>query len=118
MSRKNQNLSHNDNPALLDLFKQDRFIKHLCNIIVDCEAPKGIGINGYWGTGKTTTLMRTYHQFCNEHPHGKDIQFARSASFTKKKIIVPDSISTSTTGNTINAVNLFGDRRFTTELTL
>ena len=87
MSRKKQCLSHNDNPALLDRFKQGRFIKHLCNVIVDCEAPKGIGINGYWGTGKTTTLMRIYHQFCNEHPHGKGIQFAHTASFTGKKVI-------------------------------
>ena len=78
-------LSLNDSPALKDLLGQEKFINNLCEVIVDCEPPKGIGINGYWGTGKTTTLINIYYQFSGKHPYGKTID--GTADYKNKKVI-------------------------------
>ena len=50
--------SHNDNPTKEDSLMGDNFILEIAEIIRHCEPPKGIGINGYWGTGKTSALMQ------------------------------------------------------------
>ncbi len=52
------NLSHNDSPTVDDGFDQSAFVKDIANVIKNCEPPKGIAINGYWGTGKTSCLMQ------------------------------------------------------------
>jgi len=51
------NLSHNDAASADDAFKQQAFIAQVCDLIKDCQPPKGIGINGYWGTGKLTMFI-------------------------------------------------------------
>ena len=53
-------LTHNDKPTDTDGFEQDVFIKSIATIIKDCTPPKGIAINGYWGTGKTSALLQLY----------------------------------------------------------
>jgi len=51
-------LSHNDNPTDVDGFGQQDFIKNIANVIKYSKPPKGIAINGYWGTGKTSSLKQ------------------------------------------------------------
>ena len=63
-------LSHNDDPTLIDGFANQDFIKEICSLISNCTPPKGIGINGYWGTGKTSTLLQIYHQLTGKYPYG------------------------------------------------
>ena len=63
-------LSHNDNPALDDAFGHDAFLAEVCKQISTCTPPKGIGINGYWGTGKTSALLQVYYHLTNELPYG------------------------------------------------
>ena len=65
-------LSHNDNPALDDAFGQDAFLAEVCTQISTCVPPKGIGINGYWGTGKTSALLQVYRHLTNELPYGEN----------------------------------------------
>jgi hypothetical protein len=45
-------LSRNDTAKADDVFQQQIFIDQVCELIRNCQPPKGIGINGYWGTGK------------------------------------------------------------------
>ena len=52
--------THNDKPTDEDGLMQETFIKGIAEIIKDCTPPKGIGINGYWGTGKTSALLQLY----------------------------------------------------------
>lgn len=63
-------LSHNDDPTLVDGFDNQDFIKEICSLISNCTPPKGIGINGYWGTGKTSTLLQIYYQLTGKYPYG------------------------------------------------
>lgn len=63
-------LSHNDDPTLIDGFANQDFIKEICSLISNCTPPKGIGINGYWGTGKTSTLLQIYYQLTGKYPYG------------------------------------------------
>lgn len=53
-------LTHNDKPTDTDILDQQAFINGIAEIIKDCTPPKGIGINGYWGTGKTSALLQLY----------------------------------------------------------
>ncbi|MCP4700753.1 MAG: hypothetical protein GY862_28450 [Gammaproteobacteria bacterium] len=62
-------ISHNDDPVLEDAFGQKDFIEHICKVIKDCQPPKGIAINGYWGTGKTSALMQVYYCLSAKHPY-------------------------------------------------
>lgn len=55
-----QTKTHNDNPTDEDGLGQETFINGISEIIKDCTPPKGIGINGYWGTGKTSVLLQLY----------------------------------------------------------
>ncbi|MCX7099434.1 MAG: P-loop NTPase fold protein [Methylococcales bacterium] len=55
-----QTLSHNDTPTDTDGLSQQDFIDGIAGIIKDCTPPKGIAINGYWGTGKTSSLLQLY----------------------------------------------------------
>ena len=64
--------SHNDNPALDDAFGHDAFLAEVCSQISTCTPPKGIGINGYWGTGKTSALLQVYRHLTNELPNGEN----------------------------------------------
>jgi len=61
-------LSHNDEPSLLDSFGHETFLREVCEQVSSCDAPKGIGINGYWGMGKTTFLKQIYFQLTNSFP--------------------------------------------------
>jgi|GEM_PF-1792840 len=65
-------LSHNDTAKADDAFKQQAFIKQVCDLIKDCQPPKGIGINGYWGTGKTSTLMQIHKELTGISPYEDD----------------------------------------------
>jgi len=65
-------LSHNDTAKADDAFKQQAFIKQVCELIKDCQPPKGIGINGYWGTGKTSTLMQIHKELTGISPYEDD----------------------------------------------
>jgi len=38
-------------------------------LIKNCQPPKGIGINGYWGTGKTSSLMQIHKELTGAAPH-------------------------------------------------
>jgi len=53
-------LSHNDSPDHEDSLSQVGFIKDIAEVIKNCTPPKGIGINGYWGTGKTSALIQLH----------------------------------------------------------
>lgn len=64
-------LSHNDDPTLEDAFTQDAFLDEVCRQISTCTPPKGIGINGYWGTGKTSALLQVYYHLTNNVPYGE-----------------------------------------------
>ncbi|MDH3348486.1 MAG: KAP family NTPase [Desulfobulbaceae bacterium] len=68
MTKDGKVSSHNDDPILRDAFGQQGFIERIAHIIRDCHPPKGIGVNGYWGTGKTSTLMRIYYHLSGKHP--------------------------------------------------
>ncbi|WP_286019463.1 hypothetical protein, partial [Candidatus Venteria ishoeyi] len=61
-------LSHNDAPVVEDAFQQKAFIQRICKVVKECRPPKGIAINGYWGTGKTSALMQVYYQLSGKHP--------------------------------------------------
>ena len=62
-------LSHNDTAKADDAFQQEAFIKQVCELIKNCQPPKGIGINGYWGTGKTSSLMQIHKTLTGAAPH-------------------------------------------------
>ncbi len=62
-------LSHNDDPTLRDGFDNQGFIKEICSLITRCTPPKGIGLNGYWGTGKTSALLQVCHQLTGQNPY-------------------------------------------------
>lgn len=64
-------LSHNDTPTLEDAFANQLFIKGICSLVRDCIPPKGIGLNGYWGTGKTSALLQVYYQLSGKSPYGE-----------------------------------------------
>lgn len=55
-------LSHNDSPKHIDAFGQSEFIKQIAAVIKTCDAPKGIAINGYWGSGKTSALLQLHKE--------------------------------------------------------
>jgi len=63
-------LSHNDDPTLDDGFDNHGFIREICSLITNCTPPKGIGLNGYWGTGKTSALLQVYYQLSGKYPCG------------------------------------------------
>jgi hypothetical protein len=63
-------LSHNDDPVLQDGFDNQCFIMDICSLIQRCKPPKGIGLNGYWGTGKTSALLQIYYQLSGKSPYG------------------------------------------------
>lgn len=50
--------THNDSPTDTDGLTQQAFIDGIASVIEDCTPPKGIAINGYWGTGKTSALLQ------------------------------------------------------------
>ena len=52
--------THNDKPTDDDGLMQQAFINSIAEIIKDCIPPKGIALNGYWGTGKTSALLQLY----------------------------------------------------------
>jgi hypothetical protein len=54
--------SHNDNPNPQDAFDQSEFIKHIADVVRFSEPPKGIAINGYWGSGKTSALLQLHQE--------------------------------------------------------
>jgi len=49
--------NHNDNAAEVDYLDQAAFISQISDAIKNSIPPKGIAINGYWGTGKTSALI-------------------------------------------------------------
>ncbi|NOQ14179.1 MAG: hypothetical protein GQ583_06845 [Methyloprofundus sp.] len=55
-------LSHNDAPNDIDSLSQSQFIKEIAEVINNSTPPKGIGINGYWGTGKTSALLQLHRE--------------------------------------------------------
>lgn len=55
-------LSHNDNPVHENSLTDVKFIKNIAEVIKNCEPPKGIAINGYWGTGKTSSLLQLHYE--------------------------------------------------------
>lgn len=81
-------LSHNDDPTLHDGFGNNGFIREICELIRNCTPPKGIGVNGYWGTGKTSMLLQVCHQLTGTHPYG-DKQPGLSAPESVDKAIMP-----------------------------
>lgn len=63
-------LSHNDDPTLEDGFDNNGLVREICGLIRNCTPPKGIGVNGYWGTGKTSMLLQVCRQLTGVHPYG------------------------------------------------
>lgn len=61
-------LSHNDSPNHLDAFGQGDFIRQIAEVVKTCEAPKGIAINGYWGSGKTSALLQLHKELTGVLP--------------------------------------------------
>lgn len=61
-------LSHNDSPNHLDAFGQGDFIRQIAEVVKTCEAPKGIAINGYWGSGKTSALLQLHKELTSVLP--------------------------------------------------
>ena len=55
-------LSHNDDPTHQDTLGREKFIERACDLVRNCRPPKGIAINAYWGTGKTSALRRIHYQ--------------------------------------------------------
>ncbi|WP_319547654.1 P-loop NTPase fold protein [Desulfogranum marinum] len=81
-------LSHNDDPTLHDGFDNKDFIKEVCLLIKKCRPPKGIGLNGYWGTGKTSALLQVYFQLSGKSPYNNDIDTnSFSAEYVDESII-------------------------------
>ncbi len=81
-------LNHNDQPHYLaDGFDQSDFINEICQLIVNANPPKGIGVNGYWGTGKTTALLKIYCKFSSQDPFGEAVESKFNRKFRDKKII-------------------------------
>lgn len=64
-------LSYNDNPTFTDAFDNQNFIQGICSLIKDCTPPKGIGLNGYWGTGKTSAMLQVYYHLTGKSPYGQ-----------------------------------------------
>ncbi|NJA06288.1 hypothetical protein HC024_11230 [Methylococcaceae bacterium WWC4] len=62
-------LSHNDAPNHIDAFEQSEFIRQIADVIKTCDAPKGIGINGYWGSGKTSALIQLHKELTGILPN-------------------------------------------------
>ena len=62
--------SHNDAPVTGEAFgfKREYFIETLTEEIRTCTPPKGLAINGYWGSGKTSALMQIYQKLSGHHP--------------------------------------------------
>ncbi|MDD2799914.1 MAG: P-loop NTPase fold protein [Methylococcales bacterium] len=54
--------SHNDNPNPADAFDQSIFISQIADVVRYSEPPKGIAINGYWGSGKTSALIQLHKE--------------------------------------------------------
>lgn len=69
-------LSHNDDATLIDAFDNQPFVREVCQVIRDCSPPKGIAINGYWGTGKTSALARVYYHLTGECPFDEEFSSA------------------------------------------
>jgi hypothetical protein len=71
--------SHNDNPNPQDAFDQSEFIKHIAEVVRHSDPPKGIAINGYWGSGKTSALLQLHQKLTgilptsSEKPNNLDI---------------------------------------------
>ena len=63
-----QKLSHNDNPNPIDAFGQGDFIRQIAEVVKTCEAQKGIAINGYWGSGKTSALLQLHKELTGVLP--------------------------------------------------
>lgn len=61
-------MSHNDTPTVKDAFGNEAFIEAICLLVRTCTPPKGIGINGYWGTGKTSALLQIYQRLTGSLP--------------------------------------------------
>jgi len=72
-------LSHNDSPNSVDIFGQGDFIRQIAEVVKTCDAPKGIAINGYWGSGKTSALLQLHKELTGilptdtKRPHNLDI---------------------------------------------
>ncbi len=64
-----ETLSHNDAPALEDGLGQQSFLDYIQQIILCCQPPKSIALTGYWGSGKTSALMRLYKRFKGRGPY-------------------------------------------------
>ncbi|WP_225587391.1 KAP family P-loop NTPase fold protein [Methylomonas fluvii] len=62
-------LSHNDAPIHIDAFGQGEFIRQIADVIKTCDAPKGIAINGYWGSGKTSALLQLHKELTGVLPN-------------------------------------------------
>lgn len=61
-------LSHNDTSNHVDAFGQGEFISQIAEVIKTCDAPKGIAINGYWGSGKTSALLQLHKELTGNLP--------------------------------------------------
>jgi hypothetical protein len=61
-------ISHNDDPVDEDTLLNSDFIKEIAEVVRDCHPPKGIGINGYWGTGKTSALRQLRGKLVEDFP--------------------------------------------------
>ncbi len=72
-------LSHNDDAEIDDAFEQTAFIEEICRQIKSCSPPKGIAVNGYWGTGKTSTLLKLHFHLTNKLPHQESSNDATTA---------------------------------------
>lgn len=60
------NISHNDDPTNIDGLGQTKFIQDIAYVIKNSSPPKGIAINGYWGTGKTSCLIQLMRELNDE----------------------------------------------------
>lgn len=61
--------THNDSPTDTDAFQQTDFIDGIARVIQNCTPPKGIAINGYWGTGKTSALRQLQKKLTTQNGH-------------------------------------------------
>lgn len=63
-------ISHSDQSELIDTLEQEKLIRQISKTIIHCSPPKGIAVNGYWGTGKTSILKQVYFHISGKVPDG------------------------------------------------
>ena len=64
--RFTSNLGEGDEARKADTLNLLPYAEALRDFIHDCESPTSIGIQGEWGSGKTSLLNSIYHAYTSE----------------------------------------------------